>query len=35
VREENSPVVADPFVEVDCAVSGLGGDSRCKIIDTE
>jgi hypothetical protein len=35
MREENSPVVADPFVEVDAAVSGLCGEIRSNIIDTE
>ena len=35
VREENRPVVADPFVEADRAVSGLCCEIRSNIIDTE
>ena len=27
VRKQNGPAIADPFVEVDCALGGLGGKS--------
>jgi hypothetical protein len=35
VGEENGPAVPDPFMEVDCALRGLGGEIGSNIVDAE
>ncbi len=35
VREENSPAVADPLMEIDGAGSGFGGEVRSDIVDAK
>jgi hypothetical protein len=35
MREQDSPAVADPFVELDGALGRLSSEIGCKIVDAE